>query len=109
MPGGISVKGSAFLSQAISSLKAEITLYRKVLFFWLKIPCVTFDCVYEVCKLLKRDPSCSFKQGFHKFPGKAFVIPRLPIPNGQYSIAIDLKSHRRNVGCVQMDLTVKKN
>ncbi|XP_048399008.1 ganglioside GM2 activator-like [Stegostoma tigrinum] len=103
LPGYASYEGTAYVSQSVSSITAEVTLYKKFLFWW-KIPCFdAFPCNFDICELFGRDSSCSFSSGYFKSPKQSYYISRPRISSfllkGYYSATIILKSHGKQVGC----------
>ncbi|GCB61953.1 hypothetical protein scyTo_0011405 [Scyliorhinus torazame] len=103
LPGTLQYKVSMHLSTSLSSMTAEVTLYRKFLFWW-KLPC--FDpsiCQIDVCEL--STSACPFNSGIISSSGE-MELPRPPISRtwlrGYYSATVILKSYGSKVGCVNI-------
>ncbi|XP_067899140.1 ganglioside GM2 activator-like [Heterodontus francisci] len=110
LPGSVSYKGSLYLSRSLSSVTAEVKLYKKALFWW-RIPCSSyFQCKFDICELLNLDSSCSFSSGYFYYPKTWYNLPRISIPSfllkGYYSATIILKSYGNQVGCVNVYFNV---
>ncbi|XP_072447361.1 ganglioside GM2 activator-like [Chiloscyllium punctatum] len=103
LPGSLSFEGSTYLSRPISSMTAEITLYKKALLWW-KIPCLnSFPCSFDLCELVGHDSSCTFSSGYLHSSKRSYYFSRPPISSyllkGYYSATITLKSQGKQVGC----------
>uniref|UniRef100_UPI00398E836B ganglioside GM2 activator-like n=1 Tax=Pristiophorus japonicus TaxID=55135 RepID=UPI00398E836B len=103
LPGKVTFKGFVYLSRPLSSVTAEVKLYKKALFWW-RIPCP--DCDFNICELLKRDSSCSFNSGAFYYPETTYYLRQPNISsfwlNGYYSATIILKQYGRQIGCTHV-------
>uniref|UniRef100_T1IP49 MD-2-related lipid-recognition domain-containing protein n=1 Tax=Strigamia maritima TaxID=126957 RepID=T1IP49_STRMM len=128
IPGNVTIDfvGESAID-AVSPLKTQLTMKRKLGFFWIDIPCVDDlgSCNYDDgCTLLEKyfpvkDPCppvfldnnipchCPFPKGEYKIPSYTVDIPSDPLPSwlsdGQYKIRIEISP---NYACVDLSLTL---
>ncbi|XP_055498642.1 ganglioside GM2 activator-like [Leucoraja erinacea] len=112
IPGQILLEGTAYVAESLTLLKAEVTIHKKLLFWW-KLPCGDSECTFDLCKPLHLGPSCAVSSGFLYFPPTKFNIPKQLIStywaSGQYKATIDLKSPKANVGCIELYFSIEQD
>ncbi|XP_038649407.1 ganglioside GM2 activator-like [Scyliorhinus canicula] len=108
LPGTLQYQVSMHLSSPLSSMTAEVTLYKKFLFWW-RIPC--FDssiCQFDVCEL--STSMCPFNSGLISSSGEMKLLrPSMSriLLNGYYSATIILKSFETKVGCANIYFNIR--
>jgi len=131
LPGNviISAKGSSKVD-AVSPLKASLSIKRKVAFWWVKVPCVdgVGSCDYsDFCQVLENffpvsDPCppvftkhnipchCPIPKGEYEIPSDTVPIPKDPLPSfltdGDYQIQLSIENSGSIFTCLHMFLSL---
>ncbi|XP_070818813.1 ganglioside GM2 activator [Chaetodon trifascialis] len=131
IPGDLTASASGSTSVELSApLSLNVTLEKEVAGFWVKVPCVEElgSCHYpDVCDVLDQlippgqdcpEPlhtyglpcRCPFKAGSYSLPQSDFYLPNMDLPywltNGNYRVQGVLGSEDKELGCVQVALSL---
>ncbi|CAF1169087.1 unnamed protein product [Adineta ricciae] len=125
IPGGFNITGSAAVTVQIpTDVHVSVTLERKVGPFFVKVPCVDNfgSCNYgNACQLWAEycpkfaakfglPCQCPIPASTYSVSNANVVIKKTVPPEllGEYRATVDISSSQSHLGCVFIDLTVKK-
>ncbi|KAJ1128399.1 hypothetical protein NDU88_006778 [Pleurodeles waltl] len=131
IPGDLTVAVECSTSISLDSpLTLALTIEKKILDIWIKIPCVNNlgSCAYDFCETLDQwfpagttcpEPlhtygipcHCPFKAGTYSLPSSIFSIPDVSLPSwledGDYRVKGVLNNADGEVGCANLELSLK--
>uniref|UniRef100_A0A3Q0S704 Ganglioside GM2 activator n=1 Tax=Amphilophus citrinellus TaxID=61819 RepID=A0A3Q0S704_AMPCI len=131
IPGDLTASASGSTSVELSApLALNVTLEKEVAGFWVKVPCLeeVGSCHYQdACDILNQlippgqdcpEPlhtyglpcRCPFKAGSYSLPQSDFYLPNVDLPywltNGNYRVQGVLGSQGKELGCLELTLSI---
>ncbi|XP_074662958.1 ganglioside GM2 activator-like [Tubulanus polymorphus] len=127
-PGKLNIDAAAIVNKEIKGrVDVQVTLKKKVLFAWVKIPCISNvgSCLYrDICSELKKftcppemiaqniQCQCPFKPGPVSFNMDGIDLPTIPtgfgsFVNGQYRAKAVIRADGKEIGCLEAEVKLK--